>query len=228
MPAVVLVLGVLTWWLIGRVLRPVDTMRAQMAEITASNLGGRIPEPGTGDEIDRLARTMNETLDRVEDAVRRQQRFVADASHELRSPLTTDPHRARGRPRPTRAERRSDRHRAQRPRRDDRSPAPRRRPPAPRAQRRRGDRVRWRLGRPRRHRAERDTTARRATVRSSSTASRVSAANVTGVPSQLTPRRSEPARQRRTSRLDDGDDHARRDRRPRPAHRDRRRSRDSR
>jgi signal transduction histidine kinase len=87
-PAVVFVLGVLTWWLIGRVLRPVDTMRAQMAEITASNLGGRIPEPGTGDEIDRLARTMNETLARVEDAVRHQQRFVADASHELRSPLT--------------------------------------------------------------------------------------------------------------------------------------------
>jgi signal transduction histidine kinase len=87
-PAVVFLLGVLTWWLIGRVLRPVDMMRAQMAEITASNLGGRIPEPGTGDEIDRLARTMNETLARVEDAVRHQQRFVADASHELRSPLT--------------------------------------------------------------------------------------------------------------------------------------------
>ena len=87
-PAVVLLLGVLTWWLIGRVLRPVDTMRAQMAEITASNLGGRIPQPETGDEIDRLARTMNETLGRMEDAVRRQQRFVADASHELRSPLT--------------------------------------------------------------------------------------------------------------------------------------------
>jgi signal transduction histidine kinase len=87
-PAVVLLLGALTWWLIGRVLRPVDTMRAQMAEVTASNLSGRIPQPETGDEIDRLARTMNETLGRMEGAVRRQQRFVADASHELRSPLT--------------------------------------------------------------------------------------------------------------------------------------------
>jgi signal transduction histidine kinase len=87
-PVVVAVLGVLTWWWTGRVLRPVDTMRAQMAEISATNLAGRVPEPGTGDEVDRLARTMNETLDRLEDAVRRQQRFVADASHELRSPLT--------------------------------------------------------------------------------------------------------------------------------------------
>jgi signal transduction histidine kinase len=87
-PAVVLLLGALAWWLIGRVLRPVDRMRAQMAEITDTNLAARIPEPDTGDEIDRLARTMNDTLARVEDAVRRQQRFVADASHELRSPLT--------------------------------------------------------------------------------------------------------------------------------------------
>ena len=85
----------------------------------APTSAGRVPEPGTGDEIDRLARTMNETLDRLEDAVRRQQRFVADASHELRSPLTrirTElevdlPARAA----PT------GRHRAQRPRRDDRS-----------------------------------------------------------------------------------------------------------
>ena len=45
-------------------------------------------EPAAGDEIARLARTMNATLDRLEDAIRRQQRFVADASHELRSPLT--------------------------------------------------------------------------------------------------------------------------------------------
>ncbi len=87
-PAVVLVLGLLTWWLTGRTLRPVEQIRVRMAEIGESNLGGRVPEPNTGDEIDRLARTTNQTLDRLEDAVRRQQRFVADASHELRSPLT--------------------------------------------------------------------------------------------------------------------------------------------
>jgi len=87
-PAVVLVLGALTWWLTGRTLRPVEKMRVELAEITGSNLGRRVAEPATGDEVDRLAHTMNETLDRLEGAIRRQQRFVADASHELRSPLT--------------------------------------------------------------------------------------------------------------------------------------------
>jgi len=87
-PAVVLVLGALTWWLTGRTLRPVEKMRVELAEITGTNLGRRVAEPATGDEIDRLAHTMNETLDRLEGAIRRQQRFVADASHELRSPLT--------------------------------------------------------------------------------------------------------------------------------------------
>lgn len=87
-PAVVLVLGALVWWLTGRTLRPVEKMRLEVAEITGTNLGRRIAEPATGDEVDMLARTMNETLDRLEGAIRRQQRFVADASHELRSPLT--------------------------------------------------------------------------------------------------------------------------------------------
>ena len=87
-PAVVVVLGALTWWLTGRTLRPVEKMRRELAEITGTNLGRRVAEPETGDEIDRLAHTMNDTLDRLEDAIRRQQRFVADASHELRSPLT--------------------------------------------------------------------------------------------------------------------------------------------
>ena len=87
-PAVIVILGLLTWWLTGRTLRPVEKMRIQLAEITGSKLGRRVAEPATGDEIDRLAHTMNETLDRLEDSIRRQQRFVADASHEFRSPLT--------------------------------------------------------------------------------------------------------------------------------------------
>ncbi len=87
-PAAVLLLGALVWWLTGRTLRPVERMRIEIAEITGSNLGRRVAEPATGDEIDRLAHTMNDTLDRLEGAILRQQRFVADASHELRSPLT--------------------------------------------------------------------------------------------------------------------------------------------
>ena len=87
-PCVVSLLGVLTWVLTSRTLRPVEYLRTELAEISATNLGRRVHRPNTGDEVDRLATTMNDTLDRLEDAVRRQQRFVADASHELRGPLT--------------------------------------------------------------------------------------------------------------------------------------------
>src|SRR5690606_33140564 len=87
-PAVALVLAALVWWLVGRTLRPVEAIRAEVADIGGAELHGRVPVPGGDDEIARLARTMNGMLDRVEDAARRQQRFVADASHELRSPLT--------------------------------------------------------------------------------------------------------------------------------------------
>ena len=87
-PAVVLLLAALLWIVVGRTLRPVEAIRAEVAGIGGSDLHRRVPEPGGGDEISRLARTMNAMLDRVENAVSRQRRFVADASHELRSPLT--------------------------------------------------------------------------------------------------------------------------------------------
>jgi signal transduction histidine kinase len=87
-PVVVAVLGGLVWWLVGRTLRPVEAIRAEVADIDGSDLHRRVPRPGSGDEIDELARTMNAMLDRVEDASIHQQRFVADASHELNSPLT--------------------------------------------------------------------------------------------------------------------------------------------
>jgi signal transduction histidine kinase len=87
-PLVVAALAALVWWLVGRTLRPVDAIQAEVAEISGHDLHRRVPRPGTGDEIDRLAETMNEMLDRIERASTRQQQFVADASHELRSPLT--------------------------------------------------------------------------------------------------------------------------------------------
>ncbi|MFD7438701.1 ATP-binding protein [Streptomyces sp. NPDC059861] len=88
-----LLLGVVagvTWLVTGRALRPVEGIRSEMAEITASeDLSRRVPEPGTHDEVARLARTTNETLAALETSVDRQRRFVADASHELRSPIAS-------------------------------------------------------------------------------------------------------------------------------------------
>jgi signal transduction histidine kinase len=86
-PALVLLVGTSTWWLVGRTLQPVEAIRAQVAEISAQRLDQRVPEPETTDEIFRLAQTMNAMLSRLEEAANRQRSFVSDAAHELRSPL---------------------------------------------------------------------------------------------------------------------------------------------
>ncbi len=86
-PLLVAAVGALAWILAGRALRPVESIRAQVEAITASTLDRRVPVPRSSDEVSRLATTMNAMLDRLEDASTRQQRFVADASHELRSPV---------------------------------------------------------------------------------------------------------------------------------------------
>jgi signal transduction histidine kinase len=88
-----LLLGVVagvTWLVTRRALRPVEGIRGEMSAITASeDLARRVPVPDTHDEIARLARTTNETLAALEASVERQRRFVADASHELRSPVAS-------------------------------------------------------------------------------------------------------------------------------------------
>jgi signal transduction histidine kinase len=86
-PLVTFLLAGLVWLLVGRVLRPVEAIRAEVDRISAGDLDRRVPEPPTSDEIARLARTMNAMLGRLAGAVDRQRRFVADAAHELRSPL---------------------------------------------------------------------------------------------------------------------------------------------
>jgi signal transduction histidine kinase len=88
-PLVLLGVAAGTWMLVGRALAPVESIRAEVAEISGHETGRRVPEPSTLDEIGRLARTMNEMLARIDEAQDRQRRFVADASHELRSPLAT-------------------------------------------------------------------------------------------------------------------------------------------
>lgn len=87
-PALVLLLGALSWWLVGRTLRPVDAIRQEVQGIGGAELHRRVPVPDTDDEIAVLARTMNDMLTRVQNASDQQQRFVDDASHELRTPLT--------------------------------------------------------------------------------------------------------------------------------------------
>jgi signal transduction histidine kinase len=83
------VVGVATFVFVGRTLRPVEAMTRRAATITATNLDARLPVPDSDDEIAALAATMNTMLDRIEAASAVQRRFVADASHELRSPLAT-------------------------------------------------------------------------------------------------------------------------------------------
>ncbi|WP_282203316.1 sensor histidine kinase [Kitasatospora fiedleri] len=79
--------GVVTWRATGRALRPVEAIRSEVAAIGDRDLDRRVPEPGGDDEVSHLAHTMNAMLDRLEAAGLRQRRFIADASHELRSPL---------------------------------------------------------------------------------------------------------------------------------------------
>lgn len=88
-PLTVVLIGLLARRLTGRALAPVEHIREQVAAIGEADLARRVPEPGGKDEIARLAATMNEMLTRLENAQRAQRRFVADAGHELRSPLTT-------------------------------------------------------------------------------------------------------------------------------------------
>jgi signal transduction histidine kinase len=88
-PFVIAVSALATYVLVHRSMRSVDEIRSRVAEISASDLTERVPVPERRDEIAALAVTMNQMLARIEAGHAAQQRFVGDASHELRSPLTT-------------------------------------------------------------------------------------------------------------------------------------------
>jgi signal transduction histidine kinase len=87
MPILLAVVGIICWAIVGRALRPIEALRREVTEIATSPGTLRIADPGTGDEVGRLARTLNSMLDRIEAASARERRFVSDASHELRSPI---------------------------------------------------------------------------------------------------------------------------------------------
>jgi signal transduction histidine kinase len=76
------------WLVAGRILRPLRDVAATARTITDTDLSGRIPDAGERDELGDLARTVNAMLDRVESGVAAQRRFVDDAGHELRTPIT--------------------------------------------------------------------------------------------------------------------------------------------
>jgi signal transduction histidine kinase len=88
-PSLLLVVAVTTWLIVGRALAPVEAIRREVDEISGAQLHRRVPAPAGGDEIARLAATMNRMLDRLESAQARQRQLVADTSHELRSPIAT-------------------------------------------------------------------------------------------------------------------------------------------
>jgi len=89
LPLVLGIVGLVTWLLTGRSLRPVDAMRTEAQRISALALDHRLPVPGTRDELQRLAITLNDMLERLEQSATRQRQFVGDASHEMKSPITT-------------------------------------------------------------------------------------------------------------------------------------------
>ncbi|GAA3921131.1 HAMP domain-containing sensor histidine kinase [Actinoplanes auranticolor] len=87
-PALVALLALVAWRVVGATLRPVEALRAGAEEITGGARSDRLPVPDSHDEIHRLAVTLNGMLHRLDAARGRQRAFVADAAHELRSPLT--------------------------------------------------------------------------------------------------------------------------------------------
>jgi heavy metal sensor kinase len=87
-PVTLLVTGLLSLWTARRALRPLTAMTRSAAAISAEDLSERLPVPPIKDEVQSLALTFNATLERLAAAFNRQRRFTADASHELRTPVT--------------------------------------------------------------------------------------------------------------------------------------------
>jgi len=88
-PLLLAIVGAVTWRVVGKALGPVDAIRTEVEAISSRELHRRVPDPPGEDEIARLAMTMNRMLTRLEKAQLRERRFLSDASHELRSPVST-------------------------------------------------------------------------------------------------------------------------------------------
>jgi two-component system, OmpR family, sensor kinase len=86
-PAAVLLASLIGYLLAAAGLRPVEAMRRRAREVSLVPGGKRLPLPAARDEVRRLGETLNEMLDRLRGSFERERRFVADASHELRTPV---------------------------------------------------------------------------------------------------------------------------------------------
>ena len=88
-PLIAGIVAATTWLAVGRALAPVERMRREVEAVTSTDLHRRVADPGTADELGRLAHTMNGMLARLEEGQAAQRRFISDASHELKSPLAS-------------------------------------------------------------------------------------------------------------------------------------------
>jgi signal transduction histidine kinase len=87
LPILAILLGLLIWVVVGLAMKPVGSISAAVDEISEGSLDERLPSPRTGDELEGLVDTMNSMLGRLQEAIKRERRFIADASHELKTPI---------------------------------------------------------------------------------------------------------------------------------------------
>lgn len=87
-PVILLLLFFIARFFAGRSIKPINAIIGTSGMITKDNLKARIPLPKKRDELHTLSETINNLLNRIEDAIEREKQFTSDASHELRTPLT--------------------------------------------------------------------------------------------------------------------------------------------